>query len=502
MRPRNVRTRLTAWYVTVLAVTLLIYCGGTAALVFHELRGELDRLAIDDLEGIEGLLSFNSAGHLSFRSDYHDHPYPTSEQDRLLEVRAEDGRVLYRNALLGSRSLGGAPEQGEGADGYTVRTIRLSDGTRARVISKRHVIDDVPTLVRVGFSEEILWQRFWEIFLSMMAGLPFALGLAAAGGYFLARHALKPIEEMARRIHEINAEHLNQRLRIENPDDELGVLARAFNDTLARLERSFEQLRRFTTDASHELRTPLTAIRSVGEVGLKNLSTREEYREVIGSMLEEANRLNQLVDSLLMIARADSGQIQLNRTPVLLLPFVHERLCLLEVLAEEKGQTISIAGDGHIEVDADPTILGHILINLMDNAIKNSPLNAPIALHIRNSEDERAVIEIKDSGPGIPPEDRDRVFDRFYRVDEGRSRESGGTGLGLAIAKWGAEAHGGQLQLECPPEGGCVFRLRIPLLARTAREEGRTSPEYRTESLEIDFVSDETDRPLSLEKPV
>ncbi len=395
--------------------------------------------------------------------------------------------------------MGRAPEPGEGADGYTVRTIPLSDGTRARVISKRHVIDGVPTLVRVGFSEEILWQRFWQISLSMMAGLPFALGLAAAGGYFLARNALKPIEQMAGCIQEINAEHLNERLRVENPDDELGVLARAFNDTLARLERSFEQLRRFTTDASHELRTPLTAIRCVGEVGLKNLNTREEYREVIGSMLEEAYRLNQLVDSLLMIARAESGQIQLNRAPVLLLPFLHERLCLLEALAEEKGQTVSIEGDESFEVDADRTILGQIVINLMDNAIKNSPPNAPIAVHIRNSEDQRAVIEIKDSGPGIPPEHRDKVFDRFYRVDEGRSRESGGAGLGLAIAKWGTQAHGGRLQLECPPEGGCVFRIILPLLSRTAHEDRRTAVEYRPKSLEVELLPEEARRALNIE---
>jgi len=156
----------------------------------------------------------------------------------------------------------------------------------------------------------------------LIIGLPLALGMAGLGGYFLARHALSPIERMARRAHEINAESLSARWDVENPHDELGRLASAFNETLARLERSFEQLRRFTSDASHELRTPLTAIRSVGEVGLRQQGSAEHYREVIGSMLEEAGRLTRLVESLLAIARADAGQIKLVKTGILALPFV------------------------------------------------------------------------------------------------------------------------------------------------------------------------------------
>lgn len=268
--PHNVRTRLTLWYTAVLAGALLIYGAGTAALVLHQLRAELDRLAIDDFETLEGLLSFGPDGKLLLRDDYHDHPYPASVQDRLVEVRADDGTILYRNELLGQRTLEGAPAPGEGADGgYSLRSIRLPDGTSVRVIGKRHTIAGRPTLIRVGFSEEILWRRFWQIAAGMMVGLPFALGLAAIGGYFLARKALSPIERMARRVNEINADRLSARLDVESPHDELGILAGAFNETLSRLERSFEQLRRFTADASHELRTPLTVIRSVGEVGLQ-----------------------------------------------------------------------------------------------------------------------------------------------------------------------------------------------------------------------------------------
>jgi heavy metal sensor kinase len=462
LRPQHVRTRLTLWHVAVLAGVLLVYGAATSVVVFVQLRSELDHLAMNDLETVEGLLSFGPHGKVELRTNYHDHPYPTRMQERLLEVRSRDGTVLYRNDLLGNRALGAAPDPEEGASGYTVRSIRLSDGTPVRVISKRHVLEGRPTLIRVGFSEEPLWSRFWQVVAGVIASLPLALGLAGLAGYLLAKHALSPIERMARRVNEINAEQLSARLEVENPHDELGVLGKAFNQTLSRLETSFEQLRRFTSDASHELRTPLTTIRSVGEIGLQKQSSSENYREVIASMLEESGRLSHLVESLLTISRADSGQIQLQRSDFFVLPFVREASSLLEVLAEEKEQRLSIEGDGTLRAYADAPILRQVFLNLLHNAIKFSYPGGRITVRVLDAGKETIAIEVEDSGPGIPPEHREKVFDRFYRVDEARSREDGGAGLGLSIAKWGAEAHGGRLELECRAEAGCIFRLFLP----------------------------------------
>jgi heavy metal sensor kinase len=288
---------------------------------------------------------------------------------------------------------------------------------------------------------------------------------------------------MARRVHEINAERLNARLDVENPHDELGVLASAFNETLARLERSFEQLRRFTSDASHELRTPLTAIRSVGEVGLQKRGAAEDYREVIASMLEESVRLTRLVDSLLTIARADSGQIQVERMTLPLIPLVRDVTSLLDVLAEEKGQKVSIAGDDTIQVQADGAILRQVLTNVLDNAIKYSYSGSFISVRVSRAADDTVAIEVEDDGPGIPPAHREKIFDRFYRIDEGRSRDTGGAGLGLAIAKWGAEAHGGRLELVCPAGGGSTFRLVLPEIpAANDRDPSATISQSSSES--------------------
>jgi heavy metal sensor kinase len=451
LRPQNVRTRLTLWYMAVLAGVLLVYIGSASALLFFHLRGKL-----------------------LLRSDYHDHPETAQMQERLMEVHAADGTLLYRSESLGNRALGGAPDADEGLSSYSQRSIRLSDSTRVRLASKRHSVEGHPTLIRLGFAEAPLWESLWQALIGLIAGLPIALGVAGFAGYFLARRALGPVERMAHRAREINGNDLHARLSVENPNDELGLLAQAFNETLGRLEHAFEQLRRFTSDAAHELRTPLMAIQSVGEVGLQTQSSSEEYREVIGSMLEESGRLSRLVDSLLTIARADAGQIRLEKAGMSVLSFVREAASVMEVLAEEKGQALSVDGTVSAQVQADPVILRQVIINLLDNAIKHTPDGGKIAVRVLPAAGSDVAIEVEDAGPGIAAAHRDKVFDRFYRVDDGRGREDGGAGLGLAIAKWGAEAHGGRLTLDCPASGGCIFRLILPARTESAGAPPRT----------------------------
>ncbi len=200
-------------------------------------------------------------------------------------------------------------------------------------------------------------------------------------------------------------------------------------------------------------------------------------------VLEEASRLSHLVDSLLTIARAETGQVRLAPTTTSILPFVRETASVLDVLAEEKGQHLSIEGDETVQVQADGPVLRQVLLNLLDNAIKYSSSGARISVRVSRTDHQTAVVDVADSGPGIPPEHREKVFDRFYRIDEGRSREAGGTGLGLAIAKWGAQVHGGQLELECPAAGGCIFRLRLPVADRTSvKSHSETSIDVQAHS--------------------
>jgi len=233
-----------------------------------------------------------------------------------------------------------------------------------------------------------------------------------------------------------------------------------FNETLTRLESSFEQMRRFTTDASHELRTPLTAIRSVGEVGLRGRRDEAAYREIIGSMLEEVDRLALLVDRLLTLSRADTGQAQLSVDMVDIPELAEEIAEQLGVLAEEKNQSIKVQSQVVPRWIGDRVMLRQALLNLVDNAIKYSPVGGSIEILVTQST-EGTLIDVTDTGPGIPADLRSRVFDRFYRVDKARSRANGGTGLGLAIAKLAVEVNGGRLSLEPATDVGSRFRITL-----------------------------------------
>ncbi len=296
----------------------------------------------------------------------------------------------------------------------------------------------------------------------LLVSFPGALVLAVAGGYFLAGRALSPVSSITGKAREITADRLSERLPVDNPADEIGRLAAVFNETLARLESSFERLRRFTADASHELRNPLTSMRSVGEVALQESGDADSYREAIGSMLEDVDRLTGLVDDLLLLARGDSsataslpGRIDL---PSLAAGIVDEQ----RILSEDKGQTMNFTAGAPVFVTADGSTLRLALSNIVHNAIRYAPAGGRIEIRV-GREGESAFVDVLDDGPGIPPGEREKVFDRFYRMDRARSRTDGGTGLGLAIAKWAVESNGGTITFRDGDLPGACCRITIPL---------------------------------------
>lgn len=459
---QHIRTRLAVYFVAVLAVILLLYSAAACYFLLGDLRLQAVRHAIQDVHTVEGLLYFTPDGRLLFKDDYHNHPESKQLLERLLEVRSPDGRVLYRNDLLGNRSLGDTLLPNEGEGGYSERELILSDGLHVQLVSRRHAIDGRPTIIRVAYSQAPIWDQFRADLIALLLPVPAVLIIAGIGGYYMASRALTPIQLLARKAAEIRSDRLHERLPVNSSDGELADLARVFNSVLVQLEQSFEQLRRFTSDASHELRTPLAAMRSVGEVGLRRQATAEGYREVIGSMLEEANKLTRLVDSLLTIARADAGQIRLNPAVLSARDLVRECAALFEVLLEENGQALTVDAPEDAHIEGDRLLLRQALVNVLHNAIKYTPRGGAIAMRLR-SNDASVVIEVQDSGPGIPPEQLTKIFDRFYRVDEGRSPGPGGAGLGLSIARWSVEAHGGTITAHSTGEQGCTFRIGLPV---------------------------------------
>ena len=462
--PSRVRTRLTLWYVGTLAVVLALYLVGVSLLLVWQMDNLLKKLAAEDLETVKGLLYFQPDGKVGVREDYHHHTDWKQVQERLLEILSPDGTILYRNERLGARMLGGAPFAGEGEKGYSGRTERLSDGTRVVLISRTYVLDGKTVLIRAAYNEELIWRQLKGTLLVLILASPLVLAGTAYAGYKMVGRTLEPVTRMANRAEQINSERLNERVPVGAEEDELSHLARVFNAMLSRIELSFDQLRRFTADASHELRTPLASMRSIGEVRLSEPATSEDYRDTIGSMLEEVNRLTSIVENLLILSRADAGQIQLHVSAFPLMSLVRESAALLEVLIDEKRLKFTLTGDENIGAQADRLYVRQAVVNILHNAVKFTPAGGSIAARVACDGPSHAQLSITDTGPGIPEAHAARIFDRFYRVDEAREGNDRGAGLGLSIARWAIEANHGEVGLRSSPGAGSTFWIRLPAI--------------------------------------
>ena len=275
-------------------------------------------------------------------------------------------------------------------------------------------------------------------------GLPLVFLLAISIGYFLAWRSLSPLREITRKVNHINADRLDQRIAVKQPQDEIGDLGQALNHGFERLEQAFIRLQCFTADASHELRTPLTVIRNVGELGLKNKPSTAEKDETISSMLEEVDRLEQLVENLLFLARADTGKPLQGKQLINIGELVSTVIECLEILADEKQQTINWQNETSVVLNIHEDYLQRALFNVLDNAIRYTPNQGVIQVSLESTT-KYIEICIQDSGSGIPESESENVFKRFYRLDNARSRITGGSGLGLALARWGVEVNGGRI---------------------------------------------------------
>jgi len=452
----SIRLRLTGWYTVVLFLMLLVYATATFLAVRHEFLEQLDDQLHDDFETAEGVLAAAPGGRIALSGDRHHDP--DDDHDRGSDVWTANGDPIDRSGAAGA-----LPPVAFAAATAEPRYESLTvDAHRWRTLTGRTLAGGRSVVLRVSRSEERLRAQLSEILVVLVLGLPLVVALAGAGGYVLARRALTPIDHLATEARRITADRLHDRLSVPNPHDEIGRLAAVINDTFARLESSFDQLRRFTADASHELRTPLAVIRGIGEMELKDTRTAAEYKDAIGSMLEEVDRLTSLVDTLLRLSHGDAGTIRLSRESVDVGRLVRDMASSLALLAEERNQQLTVEGGDGVLVTADRLVLREAITNVIDNAIKYSPKASDILVRVRQ-QSGRAIVEVVDHGPGIAPEHRERIFDRFFRVDEARTRESGGTGLGLAIAKWAVHVNGGAISVEDAPAGGSVFRIVLPM---------------------------------------
>lgn len=301
--------------------------------------------------------------------------------------------------------------------------------------------------------------------------IPVALIVSVGGGWFLAARSLRPVDDITRAARAITAQNLDKRIQYTGVDDELGRLVATFNEMISRLQLSFSQIQQFSSDASHELRTPLTIMRGELELALRSKrNSSEEYRKTVSSALEETIRMTTIVDNLLTLTKADMGTSYIKMQDVWLRPIIQELHEDSEILAERKKISVSIGSLDDALIVGDPVRLRQLLLNLIDNAIKYTPDHGTVELSLMR-ENGNAKIRVKDSGLGIPAEELDKIFDRFYRVDKARSRELGGSGLGLSISKWITEIHGGTINVESEVNRGSIFTITLPLKPQVSQLE-------------------------------
>jgi heavy metal sensor kinase len=296
----------------------------------------------------------------------------------------------------------------------------------------------------------------------MLAIGPLMILVSIGGGYWLATRSLRPVDQMTQTAARITAQQLDSRLEVANPHDELGRLALTFNALLDRLERSFTELRKFTADAAHEFRTPLAVIRTSLEVALRSPRTPGYYETCLQAVAEENERLTSLANQLLLLAQEDAGLTDNVAEPVDLADLVERVKNDLEPLADEKSQVIRCELAADIWVDGDSQALRRVCLNLLDNALKFTPAGGEIELRLKTALG-KAELTIADTGPGIAAEHLPHIFERFYRVDSSRNRETGGAGLGLAICRAIVVRHGGEIRLTSDHQETSV-RVELPLM--------------------------------------
>ena len=466
-RPTNLRSRLTFWYVSVLAALLLIYAAIVFVFQYGVLTRQLFHDEVQDVVTAEGLLFFDSQGRLQLREDYFSRPQSHLLVDRMMEVRDLSGNVLYRSATLRGMPLGGPNKRGEGDADFDSRIVQLQDGSHAFVISHIHSMQGRTMLIRLGYSLVPLRDRMLQFLRLLLIAIPVALLLAAIAGQIIAKRALRPLQEMATRAEGITASNLNQRLIVVNPKDELGQMGRVFNHVLDRLEQAFNQLQRFTADAAHELRTPIASLRTVGEVALEKGQGSAEYQEALSNILEEAERLNETIESLLLLSKAESTGSANSKTVFPASEVVNEVLSLLQVLMEERHISISREGEliGRAGVRANRSLLRTALLNVLHNALKFSPNNSTLAITYSRSADPnpKLIMTFQDEGPGIASGEHKRVFERFFTSAAQSTASKSGTGLGLSVTKLVIDRTGGEVWFDEEMQAGAKCIITLPI---------------------------------------
>jgi heavy metal sensor kinase len=452
-----IRARLTAWYAVVVAAII----ASLGAFVVLELSGDLRARIDDDLTASSAEIArgYAEEGPSEFR-DVSRAILPRGQSSA--QVLDPAGRVLVFTGVARQRPIAPADARRAALAGdRRIITVALGpDGQSFRALVApvhRHGRLEVMAIAESLSDVEAATHRL--LVLLLLAG-PAALAATILGGWWLARKALRPVEQMTSQAEEIGIDRLDERIVVPPSRDELAHLAVTLNAMLGRLQRGVDEQHRLIADASHELRTPLAVMRAELDVTLRERDTPPAARALLESVREEVDRVSRTVENLLTLSQIDEGRMELLRTRVSLREAIEEAARPLHSLAEAKGVRLELDG-GACEVEADSHRLHQALTNYLENGIKFAPSGGEVRATAW-CRDAEAGVTVTDDGPGVPVDARQHIFDRFYRVDDARGREAGGSGLGLAICREIAHAHGGRVWVDSEEGSGSAFSLSLP----------------------------------------
>jgi len=458
---RSIRVRLTLWYAALLAAFLVLFGLVVYIAAARALHAEVDSELRTEAEAVIARLPSEIP---AVRSQVAPRSPDISltETELMAQVLDINGRAIGKSVRLRGGMLPVVPGQGLPTTEMFLTTRRAGKPLRIYFKPVRRAGRAV-SVVEVAEPLETVERALHHLRDILLVGIPATLLLSFLGGLLLAHWTLSPIDRITRAAHAVNATRLGYRIGSDSTKDELGRLAAAFDEMIARLEQSFATQQRFVADASHELRTPLTVMVGHLDVCLRDpAATEQDLRETLVVVRQEVEHMSRTVEALLTLARADAGEE----------PLAREKVELDALLEQTVGEARMVTGQKHLQlahvepltVEGDTDSLQQLFRNLLDNALKFTPADGLIEVRLTRRED-RAVVTVADNGSGIAAEHLPHLFSRFYRVDKARSRELGGAGLGLAIAKWIVARHGGSIKVESRVGMGTTFTVVLPLAA-------------------------------------
>lgn len=473
--------RLTAWYVGSSFVILLVATLALYLILANNVRQEQDQFLADKVRVLREILRHRANETFQLNEEVEQTWAPRQYARVYARVLDSDGRIMVESPQMDTK-VGGhvfpppAPpgvEPGEGAP------FLSTNGKEMRAVSALALTDTSETkwaTIQVALDTERSHDLMAGYRQTLLMVLLLGLAACAITGYLLGRAGLRPLRRIASTAERVRSSNLNERIKLAGLPAELSSVALRFNEMLDRLEDAFIRLSRFSADIAHELRTPVNNMRLETEVALGKARSLDEYRETLGSCLEECERLSRIIDSMLFIARSEDPRTQITRESIDIGQELERVREFYEAPAADAGVEITVACDHPTRAAVDRTLFQRAVGNLVANAIRYTPRGGRIELAAAR-ENGQLRIDVADTGEGIAPEDLPHIFDRFYRADRARTNTaSANVGLGLPIVKSIVSLHGGTIQVDSKPHHGTRMTIRIPATADHAQPRDAMTP--------------------------